>query len=69
MFDWVLKTHLMMAVARYWDNICNKTIILFRVLAKRTHSACVPGSGSTYKMNNGSNERKSLHTLKMNIKN
>ena len=50
----------MMTVARYWESTINKTEILFSVFAIKFLASAIffLDNGSTYKMNNGPNEKK-----------
>ena len=56
----------MMTVARYWESTINKTEILFSVFAIKFLASTIffLDNGSTYKMNNGPNEKKMPLCLK-----
>ena len=59
----------MMAVARYWESICNKRKILFPVLAKKTQSTFILDNGTNYKMKDSPNEKKMYPCLKNQTEN
>ena len=54
----------MMAVARYWESISNKTEVLFSVLDEETQATFTLDHGNTYKMNDGLNQKFFLRALK-----
>ena len=59
----------MLTVARYFESICNKTNFLFSLLAKKIQPTFIFDNGSTYKMNDGPNEKNVFVLEKSNKEN